>query len=101
MFYIDSHNLTELTGVQDALTDTNLTDDDVTSITAQLLDSDSTAVGEPIDAVYQEAGKWYVSWKRIMTEDATYTLEVTIITPTAELVIHQTDTAGYRGPRVD
>lgn len=101
MFYIDSHNLTLLTDVHDALTSVDLTDDDVDSITAQLYDSDDVAVGEPITAVYREAGSWYVNWKRTMTAGSTYKLRVMITAGDIELVIQQTDTAGYRGPRVD
>lgn len=106
MFYIDSHNLTELTNVNDALTGVALTDSEITSITAVLLDSNDVQVGDTITAVYQEPGKWYASWKRTMTAGQTYKLRVTITGKATngddiELVIQQTDTAGYRGPRVD
>jgi len=97
-FWIDSHNLTKLTGLKNALTDVLLTDADVTSITGQLYDADGTAVGDAIAFTYDQAGQWHATWTRTMTEEANYSLKVIVTAPGLTLTIKHTLPARYKGP---
>ena len=78
-FWIDSHNLTRLTGLADSFTGVLFTDQTISSITGKLLDSNGVQVGDDIPFVYDEPGKWHAVWQRTMTEGATHRLRVEII----------------------
>ena len=97
-FWVDSHNLTMLTGLSNALTDELLTDVDVETITGELLGSNDEQVGDDIAFTYDKPGQWHAVWLREMTVDAYYTLKVTVIALGLTLTIVQQLPARYRGP---
>ena len=101
-FWLDSSNLTTITGLKDAFTGVLLTSDDVESITAELLDADGNTVGDSDEVVivfsYSVPGTWYVVWDRPMEFGNTYTLVVTVTCEGASLVLYMTRVASYKGP---
>jgi len=113
-FWIRSTNLTQLSSIKNARTDTLLTSSNVTSVTGQLYDLDDVAVGDPITFTPSAPGAWYAEWdapvdesgESELTEGSTYKLEVVGIGPgnpvTNPLFTwRQTLPARYRGPEDD
>lgn len=98
-FWIDSSNLSELTGLKNNFTDALLTNATVTSITGQLYDDAGVAVGSAIAFTYDNTpGAWHATWTATMTEGEFYTLQVAIIAPGLTHKIEQILPARYKGP---
>ena len=104
-FWIRSTNLTELSGIKNARTDTLLTSSNVTSVSGQLYDADGVAVGDAIPFTYSAPGAWYAEWEApVLTEGSLYKLEVIGIGPgnpvTNPLFTwREQKPAQYRGPQ--
>ena len=60
--WIDSHNLTRLAELSNALTGELFTDTTIETITGKLLDADGTQVGDDVPVTFDEPGMWHAVW---------------------------------------
>ena len=96
-FWIDSHNLTQLTQLKDARTSVLFTDETISSITGTLFDADGNQIGDDIAFSYDEPGECHAVWMREMTENATYKLHILVLAPGLQLTLMQRLPARYKG----